>query len=240
MRKSSKYIVVAGALAALAVPAALTVPSAAMAGGTCTTGTTITTGPATGLTAAVDAAVEGNPTGQVNASGCDIGVYDPTGTLSNVTITGAKQYGVYVDTGTNVNVNGDTVSNIGDSPMDGMQYGYGIYYTGGATGAITGNHVNKYQKNGIVVDGAGTSVSVTGNVVTGQPTGVIAQNGIVVENGATATAMSGNIVSGNQYTGKSWTATGILFYQAHNAPSVGAISQANSLSQNQKEAVVVK
>jgi hypothetical protein len=61
-----------------------------------------------------------------------------------------------------------------------------------------------------------------------------------VINGATATAMTGNTVSDNHYGGHGWTATGILFYEAQNAPTVGAISSANTLFQNQKHIAVVK
>jgi hypothetical protein len=245
MRKTSKYVVVAGALAALAAPsAALTVPSAAMADGpTQPCQTTLPDG--TPLPKGLSAEVIGNHfkdgstiVSDVNATGCDIGVYDPITTLKDVTIHGATQYGVYVDK-TGVSVKGATVDNIGDQPMDGMQYGYGIYYTDGATGTISGNTVTHYQKNGIVANGADTTVSVTNNVVTGLGTvNFIAQNGIVVENGATAT-VTGNTVSQNHYGGHGWTATGILFYQANNAPKVGTISSANHVSQNQANVTVV-
>jgi hypothetical protein len=229
MRRYSKYVVVAGALAALAAP------SAAMAGTspTCPNGSTLPNG--------LTAAVVGNPSGtDVDATGCDIGVYDPSVSLSGVTIHGATKYGVYVDGKSGpVAVTGDTVSKIGDQPMDGMQYGYGIYYTGGATGTISNNKVTQYQKNGIVADN-GANVSVTGNTVTGLGTvNFVAQNGIVI-NGATATAMTGNTVSQNHYGGHGWTATGIYFYHAQNAPKVGAISSSNNVFQNQANVTIVQ
>jgi parallel beta-helix repeat protein len=225
MRKYSKYVVVAGALAALAAP------SAAMADGT---PVSCVAAGSTGLTAAV----VGDPTSNtVDATGCDIGVYDPTGPLTDVSIHGATKYGVYVDH--NASVKGATIYNIGDQPtFDGMQYGYGIYYTNGATGTISGNTVSQYQKNGIVADD-GAKVAVTNNTVTGLGTvNFIAQNGIVI-NGATATAMTGNTVSQNHYGGHGWTATGILYYQANNAPKVGTISSANHVSQNQANVTIV-
>jgi parallel beta-helix repeat protein len=233
LRKYSKYLVVAGALAALAAP------SAAMAaggtGGTPTDCTTLSSGPAAGLTAKV----VGNPANgsTVDATGCDIGVYDPTGHLSGVTIHGATQYGVYVDKGS-VDVTGANVNHIGDQPFDGMQYGKGIYYTGSATGKISGNTVSAYQKTGIEATG-NASVSVTGNTVTGLgPVNFIAQNGIEIY-GATATAMNGNTVSQNEYAGQDWTATGILFYNAQNAPKAGTISSANHLFQNDDNVDIV-
>jgi hypothetical protein len=176
----------------------------------------------------LNAAATGNvPAGTVvDATGCDIGVYDPTG-LSGVTITGATQYGVYVDKGS-VNVMGSKVNTIGDNPLDGMQYGDGIYYTGSATtGTISGNTVSNYQKNGIVADN-GASVSVTNNSVIGLgKVNFIAQNGIEIARGASAT-VSGNSVSGNWYTPATWTACGLLFYQAG-----GVKQQANTLTANQ-------
>jgi hypothetical protein len=229
MRKSSKYIVVAGALAALAAP------SAAMAaggnGGTPTGCTTLMNGPAAGLTAKVVGNLANGST--VDATGCDIGVYDPTGHLAGVTIHGATRYGIYVDQGS-VDVTGAKVYKIGDQPFDGMQYGRAIYYTNGATGKISGNTVTQYQKAGIEATGTHTSVSVTNNTVTGSGlVGYIAQNGIEIVDGANATAMTGNTVSQNYYSGTDTNATGILYYQATNPPTQAAILTANHVTQNQ-------
>jgi hypothetical protein len=221
-----KYVVVAGALAALAAPSAAMADTAP--GGQCLSGPN-------GLTAKVI----GNPLStDVDATGCDIGVYNPTGDLSGVSIHGAKQYGVYVDG--KFDVTGAHVYKIGDQPFDGMQYGVGIYYAPGATGMISGNTVTQYQKNGIVAAGPNTSVSVTGNTVTGLGTvNFIAQNGIVVKNGATATA-TGNTVSQNHYGGQGWTATGILFYEAQNAPKARTIASTNHVFQNQRDVAIVQ
>ena len=137
-----------------------------------------------GLTAAQ---VGGTVTGDLDAGGCDIGVYNPTAVTAGAEIHGAKQYGVYVDSGI-VNVTGADVHNIGESPFNGMQHGVGIFYTGGATGEISGNTVSQYQKGGIVAKVSGTSVSVTDNTVTGLgAVKFIAQNGIQISGGATAT-----------------------------------------------------
>jgi hypothetical protein len=218
MRKSSKYIVVAGALAALAAPAAAMADVAPA-------GSCISTPAGTAKVVA-----DTLPTGtDVDATGCDIGVYNPTGNLLGVTIHGATKYGVYVD-GRAADVTGGSVNTIGDPTLPGMQYGDGIYYTNGATGTISGVQVNHYQKNGIVVTGTGTSVSVTGNTVTGLgPTNVIAQNGIEIAHGASA-VVTGNTVSGNSYTPGTWTACGLLFFQAG-----GVKQQANNLFANQTE-----
>jgi hypothetical protein len=165
--------------------------------------------------------------GTVDATGCDIGVYYGPGShpsLNGVTIKNARQFGVVNDGGT-VNVMNSPIQNIGDSPFDGMQYGIGIVYDNGS-GTISGNHVGPYQKNGIVVRGGG-SATVQNNVVTGStPVNYIAQNGIEVY-GATAT-VTGNTVTGNWYTGSSWTACGLLFYNAN-----GVKQSANTMSGNQ-------
>lgn len=182
----------------------------------------------------------GNPvTGSV-ASGCDIGVYLASGeggSVSGATITGEKYFGVVVN-GTSADVTSSSISNIGDSPFGGAQHGVGIYYTGDATGAISGNTVTQYQKGGIVLSGAGVSATVTDNTVTGLgPVRLIAQNGIEVYQ-ATVTKLSGNTVSGNIYTEGAavpYVSTGILLYEAMGLPKhpVGLIASTNHVFGNQ-------
>ncbi len=150
------------------------------------------------------AQVGGDVTGPLDATGCDIGVYYGTGTSGNVTgatIHGARYFGVVAD-GATVNVTDSDVHDIGNDPFDGTQHGVGIYFTNGASGDISGNSVSAYQKGGIVVNGDGTTATVTGNTVTGLgPVDFIAQNGIQVSRGAVAT-VRGNDISGNFYTGR--------------------------------------
>jgi hypothetical protein len=125
-------------------------------------------------------------TGPVDATGCDIAVYNPT-SVSNADIHGARYYGVVVD-GKAVNTTNSKVHQIGDSPFDGMQRGRAILYIDGASGTISGNNVYAFQKNGIEVRGVTadasapsttrTSATIANNVVTGRgPTDDIAQNG---------------------------------------------------------------
>jgi hypothetical protein len=69
---------------------------------------------------------------------------------------------------------------------------------------------------------------VQNNSVTGQgPVGYIAQNGIEIAAGASA-LVKGNTVTRNWYTGPTYTACGLLFFQAG-----GVKQQSNSLSANQ-------
>jgi hypothetical protein len=188
------------------------------------------------------AQIGGTVSGDVDADGCDIGVYNPDAVTAGADIHGAKYYGVVVNRG-KVDITGASVHNIGDSPFSGTQYGVGIYYTGGATGEISGNTVSQYQKGGIVAKGTGTTVSVKGNTVTGLgAVKFIAQNGIQISGGAGASEMTGNTVSKNQYTGGGWTATGILFYQADpvTTPKAGKIASQNKSFNNQANVAVVK
>ena len=156
------------------------------------------------------AQIGGNVTGQLDAGGCNIGVYYDNNNSGNVTgaeIFGANYFGVLVngDIGAvSVNVTGSTIRDIGETQLNGLQHGNAIYYraldTGTASGTISGNTLTNYQKGGITTNG-NVSATITNNTVTGQgPVSYIAQNGIQVGYGATAT-VTGNTVSRNAYTG---------------------------------------
>jgi hypothetical protein len=166
------------------------------------------------------AQIGGAVTGDVDATGCDIGVYNPT-SVTGADIHGARYYGVVVN-GLNVNTTNSKVHQIGNDPFDGTQHGRAITYINGASGTISGNQVYDFQKNGIEVielaaDGASptsfqTSATVKNNVVTGEGAiAYIAQNGIVIRNGASA-SVKNNTVSGFFYTPADTEATGLLLY----------------------------
>ncbi len=159
-------------------------------------------------------------TGPVNADGCNIGVYYSSrkGQIDQAEIYGSNYAGVLVngDNGqVSVNITNSKIHNIGESPLNGTQHGWAIYYrafflTGSASGTVSGNTLPFYQKAGIVADGQGTNVVVTDNTVEGQgPIGYIAQNGIQVGYGADASVM-GNTVTGHSYTGTNAASGGIL------------------------------
>ncbi len=183
-----------------------------------------------GLTAAQ---LGGNVTGTLDATGCNIGVYYGTGTapgsVHDADIFGANYYGVLVD-GTSVDVSGSSIHDIGESPLNGAQHGNAVVYQDGASGTISGNTVSNYQKNGITIRDPDSAAVVSDNVVTGEgPISYIAQNGIQISYGASA-LVQGNTVSGNWYTSATWTACGLLFYQAN-----GVKQQANNLFANQTD-----
>lgn len=168
----------------------------------------------------------GTVTGNVDATGCNIGVYygdGDSGTVSGATITGANYYGVVAD-GAAVDISNSSIHDIGENPFNGTQHGVAVLYTtvhqdgtntsNPAIGTLSGSTISRYQKNGVVVSGSAAAVTVKNNTVTGAgPVNYIAQNGIEIASGATA-LVTGNTVSGHFYTPATVTACGLLFYQA--------------------------
>src|SRR5216684_2922744 len=128
-----------------------------------------------------------NPSGEidgdVDATGCNIGVYygsGARGSLDQASVHGAKYYGV-------------------------ANY---FAFASAARGDIKNNVVWNYQKGGIVVNGPLAQATISGNTVIGQgPVNFIAQNGIQAGFGAEA-RITGNLVVGNSYTGAGETASG--------------------------------
>jgi hypothetical protein len=161
--------------------------------------------------------------GTVNAAGCNIGVYfapGSTGEIKNADIAGANYFGVVADGAagsTAVDILNSSIHDIGEYPLNGTQHGVAIYYAafssdGSATGKVSGNHVFRYQKGGIVVNGEGSNVIVSNNEVNGEgPVGYIAQNGIQFGWGSGGSAMK-NTITGHSYTGTSTMSCGILIY----------------------------
>jgi parallel beta-helix repeat protein len=133
-----------------------------------------------------------------------------TVSLSNLTIAGpgpggcgTLHYGVFVGGGATLNVSDTTVDNIRDNAVSGCQNGVSIRIGSAALGqvghaTIKNTTVTNYQKGGIVIDGAGTTATVTDNFV--QPYladhVITAANGIQVSRGAVAT-VTGNIIKDN-------------------------------------------
>ena len=175
------------------------------------------------------AQIGGSVTGTLDASSCNIGVYYAPGnggSVSGADIYGANYFGV-VANGVSVDVTDSSIHDIGESPFNGSQHGVGVFYSE-ATGSVSGNSISDYQKNGVVVSGSGAAVTVSDNTVEGLgPVSFIAQNGIQISYRATG-LVTGNSVSGNWYTPATWTACGLLFYQAG-----GVKQKANTLFANQ-------
>ena len=175
-------------IGALAIGLATHAPSASAATASCT---------ATGfyrdsknLTAAL-INPSGTVSGDVDASGCDIGVFygaGVAGTVNGADIHNATYFGVVNDGGA-VTVENSSIHDIGESPLNGSQHGVGVYWVYGssATGYIENDTIWNYQKGGIVVNGAGAYATISGNTVTGNSyTGLndAASGGILVVGGA--------------------------------------------------------
>jgi hypothetical protein len=190
------------------------------------------------LTAAVIA--DGDISGQIDATGCNIGIYygpGTSGTVEGSNVYGANYFGI-VATGedgdvdqclghlgtTSVDVTNSNIHNIGEKPFNGTQHGVGVYYRAfcdgaSATGAISGNAVYLYQKGGIVANGPNTGVSISGNAVAGRgPIPDIAQNGIQIGFGGDGMIMR-NQVTGHSYIGPGGVSSaGILIFGGCEAP----------------------
>jgi len=155
--------------------------------------------------------------GDIDATGCNIGVYydNGAGSVNGATIHGANYFGVVVNGDVNnisVDVKNSSIHDIGEIPLNGTQHGVAVYYrsfiSGNASGKIWGNTIYNYQKGGIVANGHGTTADIKGNAVKGQgPVNYIAQNGIQVGYGASAKVMQ-NTVTGNSYTGANLASSG--------------------------------
>src|SRR5438045_4690558 len=190
------------------------------------------------LTAAVIA--DGDISGQIDATGCNIGIYygpGTSGTVEGSNVYGANYFGI-VATGedgdvdqclghlgtTSVDVTNSNIHNIGEKPFNGTQHGVGVYYRAfcdgaSATGAISGNAVYLYQKGGIVANGPNTGVSISGNAVAGGgPIPAIAQNGIQIGFGGDGMIMR-NQVTGHSYIGPGVVSSaGILIFSGRQPP----------------------
>jgi len=177
------------------------------------------------------AQIGGTVSGDLDATGCDIGAYfnnDNPGKVKNAEVHDANQYGVFVDGNVSgslkLNVVKSKVYNIGhhdgsgNFDPNGSQYGIGIYYygfgsPGTVSGKIKGNEISQYQKGGIAINGENASAKVKHNKVTGlDPVQFIAQNGIQFGYGASGQVRN-NVVDGNTYLGDTWTSTGILVFE---------------------------
>ncbi len=136
-----------------------------------------------------------------------------TVTLKGITVSAAwpsntcydSLYGILVAGGATLNFTNSSVSAAGAVPLNGCQGGVGIQDGMAWTTPVEVGHLNLvnssvsgYQKNGLTIDGAGSTADIDGATVTGiGPTTQIAQNGIQVSNGATA-QINGSTITGDE------------------------------------------
>jgi hypothetical protein len=154
-------------------------------------------------------------------------------------------YGILVAGGATLNFNHSSVTAAGAVPLNGCQGGVAIQVGMAWTTPVEVGHatllddsISGYQKNGITVDGTGSSAAIDDTTVTGiGATAQIAQNGIQISNGALGT-IYGSTVTGNECddtTGNcgpsvldNTTATGVLLY----GPAAGSSVTASAISDN--------
>jgi hypothetical protein len=153
----------------------------------------------------------------LDGTGCNVVVYYGPGTSgsvdSNTEVHGANYFGVLINGGQNVTVQGSRIHDIGEVPFNGAQHGVGIYSAVSELAThlvIKANRIWNYQKGGIVVLGANnTGAAITNNDVEGfGPIDFIAQNGIEYGLGANNLVVKLNTVNGHSYTGAGGASSG--------------------------------
>jgi len=168
-------------------------------------------------------------TGIVSLTNLTVVAKWPAGTCND------NLYGILVAGGATLRAKGVTMEGAGASPINGCQGGVGIEVgmswttpveVGHAT--LTDDSVSDYQKNGITVDGAGSSARILTTTVKGAgETTQIAQNGIQISDGALGSIKRSEI-EGNECRNANcgpdaWDetqATGVLFYGAASGSSL--------------------
>ncbi len=158
---------------------------------------------------ATNASVPGGSAGQKTAIVFVTGS-STVATLSNLgvrgpgaTSCGSIGYGVFVGGDATLTLDSAHIRSIRDEPLGGCQNGNGVGFGSSTSpvhvgkGQVLNSVIDDFQKNGIDVRGAGSSVTIRGNTVTGVATDKIAQNGIIVLDGANA-IVDGNTISGMQ------------------------------------------
>jgi hypothetical protein len=144
-------------------------------------------------------------------------------------------YGILVAGGATLKATSVKLDGAGAQPINGCQGGVGIQVGMAWTHPVEVGHaalgevqVSGYQKNGITVDGAGSSAKISHALVTGAgPTPEIAQNGIQISNGALG-SIKASEVTGDQCRASScganplsdYQSTGVLFYGAASGSSL--------------------
>ena len=129
-----------------------------------------------------------------------------------------RRYGILVGGDATLSLTNSTVEKIEADPLNDCQGGIGVQVGYAPTGqmghaSLTGDTIESYQKNGITVDGPGSTAAINRVVVTGAgPTPVIVQNGIQFSYGATG-SVTASTITGDNFTGKNRaSAAGILAF----------------------------
>ena len=175
--------------------------------------------------------------GTVNISGINVQALWPSGTCYD------SLYGILVAGGATLKMSSATVAGAGADPINGCQGGIGVQVGMSWSDPVEVGHallndvsISEYQKNGITVDGTGSTATIRATTVTGAgATPAIAQNGIQVSYGAGARITDSDIagdecdvaVCGPDSQTQTQS-TGILFYGAEPGSSITHSSVKNS------------
>jgi len=146
--------------------------------------------------------------------------------LCSLTVDGARKAdgdanfsGIGLRNGSGQIVDVETVRTTQDEdPVGGAQHGNGIvaHNTDGTARrvAVRESTIHDYQKVGIVGEGDSLTLIVGDTTITGQgPIGDNGQNGIQISDGATGYLLR-NVVTDNAYTGDTYTAAGVIGFDA--------------------------
>jgi hypothetical protein len=138
-------------------------------------------------------------------------------------------YGILAAGGVSLQLTETTVIGAAPSVINGCQYGVGVEIgmsyavpAQTATAKLTQDIVNGYQKNGVTVDGAGSSAKIADIGVTGAgKTAAIGQNGIGVQLGAKA-LISSSVIKRNECENVTCGPDALTQYQAEGVYFYGA------------------
>jgi hypothetical protein len=173
--------------------------------------------------------------GRVNISGLTVDAIwsgEPVGPTASCAY---NLYGILVGGGAELRLSESVVDGAAPAAINGCQYGVGVqvgmsYASPAQVGKarLSTDVISGYQKNGITVDGEGSSAKITEDRITGAgKTPLIAQNGIGVQLGAKATIAT-SVVKQNECEPPScgpnplteYQAEGVYFYGAEAGSSV--------------------
>jgi hypothetical protein len=193
--------------------------------------------PANSTTACDTASDTATPGAGDNQDGiviCGTGV---TASITGLTVDAAwntntcndNLYGVLVGGGATLDFANDAITAAGAVPLNGCQGGIGIEVGMSWTAPESVGHafvqnvkVSGYQKNGITIDGTGSTAVIDDAAVTGiGATTATAQNGIQVGDGAWS-QITGSTVSGNECDNATCGSNLLLDYQAAGVLLYGA------------------
>jgi hypothetical protein len=191
----------------------------------------------TGLTAAVIATGGATITTNVDATGCDVGIYVPSGannvTITGITVSNANNEGILAEGVSGLTVSGSTLQNDSVTPNPNIPDAHALMLDGVTNAMILNNIVQNNQTGGIgladngPVDpgapnpGPGVPVPSTNNTISGNTvTGNTGGCGIIVESWDPGGGISGTTIQNNTVTGK-------VGQFGPNGPVIGQIVIAN-------------